>query len=548
MPIFSPTFFSSVFFNTGGGSTSPQVIYRDHQWSAGTNFTTCTWAAMAVGPAASDRWVIAALNINHNTSRAISTVSIGGVSATKLYAAPSPRSDDGVSFEFWAANVPTGTTADVVATAASGQFWDGAAWTYTCAGEPLFEAGAVDQTSSGNTFSVSVNVAEGGAIIALSNGDEPAALSSWTGVTADFTDEAREIYAASADQLTAETGRTVAFGGTATPSPNATFYGLGVLSIRFGAGGGGTILNSPGVAIGGSSAHAVAAAIRSGVAVTAAGSAAAAPSAAIRVSVANSVGFGVAAALGGLLLTSSGTAIGAGIAAAPPAAIRPSQGTVVGTSVAVALAAAIRSSVGTSVGVSTAEAQLSALSYLISVAVAIGGSFAASPPASVRSAPATAVTRASVQAPPAMIRSAPGSVVGYAVARATAAIILGSQGVSIGGASVAAAAALIRSAPGVAVALSRAAAPAAMIRSGAGSASGIAIAAGLGILVSAQDYSTGRLAFATPDPRRGTILNQKKRSGTILNPTRRGTILNQAVREGTILNPNRRGRITELDQ
>lgn len=218
-----------------GGGASP-VVYRDHQWSTGTNFTTCTWAAMAIGTAASDRWVIAALNINHNTSRAISTVSIGGVSATKLYAAPSPRSDDGVSFEFWAANVPTGTTADVVATAASGQFWDGAAWTYTCAGEPIFHDGEVDQSLTSNTFSVSIDVAEGGAVIALVNGDEPASLSAWAGATSDFTDEGRELYTASADELTAETGRTVSWTGTAAPSPAATFYGLGVVSIKFGSG------------------------------------------------------------------------------------------------------------------------------------------------------------------------------------------------------------------------------------------------------------------------------------------------------------------------
>lgn len=88
-----------------------------------------------------------------------------------------------------------------------------------------------------------------------------------------------------------------------------------------------------------------------------------------------------------------------------------------------------------------------------------------------------------------------------------------------------------------------------MIRSGAGSASSMAIAAGLGILVSAQDYSTGRLAFASFDPRRGSILNAAVRQGKVLNTApRRGEILNQAKREGVILNPTRHGRITELDQ
>ena len=95
----------------GGGSPGP-LTYGSYVWAPYpfNSNATRTFAGLSIGPAASDRWVIAALAINNNTSRSLSAVTIGGVAATLLYAAPT-LSADGLRFEFWKANVPTGTTA-----------------------------------------------------------------------------------------------------------------------------------------------------------------------------------------------------------------------------------------------------------------------------------------------------------------------------------------------------------------------------------------------------------------------------------------------------
>lgn len=60
------------------------------------------------------------------------------------------------------------------------------------------------------------------------------------------------------------------------------------------------------------------------------------------------------------------------------------------------------------------------------------------------------------------------------------------------------------------------------------------------------DYSTGRLAFASWEPRQGEILTRGIRSGRLLNvPRPAGRIITEA-REGTLMNPVRRGHLLEI--
>lgn len=222
----------------GGGSPGP-LTFADYAWHPYdfTDPSTRTEAGLGIGAAASDRWVIVGIVVNHNTSRSISAVSIGGVSATLLYSAPS-LSTDGVTFEFWKANVPTGSTADLSVTAPSGSFWDFAVATYYCTGEPTFYAGQHDAVYTGTTFSVAIDVPEGGAVLAQASNDGAGVLSSWVGATADNTDNTEQAYHASEDQLAAQTGRTVSFTSTVA-STSTNFYGLAVLAVSVPAVGGG---------------------------------------------------------------------------------------------------------------------------------------------------------------------------------------------------------------------------------------------------------------------------------------------------------------------
>ena len=220
----------------GGGTPTP-LVYGSYLWSGSISAASYTWTGMAIGAAASDRWVIAALLINNNGAQYLASVTIGGVAATLLYSAPAAGTAR-VRFEFWAANVPTGTTANVAVTTDGGSMWDGACATYYCAGEPTFFDGEHDATYTGTTFSVAIDVPEGGAVIATASNDGSGVLSGWVGAAADSTDDTEQTYHASADELTAETGRTVSFTSTVASS-STNFYGLAVLSVSIPMTGGG---------------------------------------------------------------------------------------------------------------------------------------------------------------------------------------------------------------------------------------------------------------------------------------------------------------------
>lgn len=217
--------------DTGGGGGGPgPLTYADYVVNDPVNAGSTTFTGVDIGPAASDRWVIVALQVTNAGAATVSSVTIGGVSATLLYEAPT-LVFAGSIWSFWKANVPTGTTASVAITTSASFFYWASCAAYYCAGEPIFHDGAFDNTYTGTTFSVAVDVPEGGAVIAGVFNDGAGALSSWVGVTADWTDDSRRDYYASADQLSAETGRTVAFTTTAASSSTG-FYGLAVLSVE----------------------------------------------------------------------------------------------------------------------------------------------------------------------------------------------------------------------------------------------------------------------------------------------------------------------------
>lgn len=87
----------------------------------GTDGTSHSFAAQAIGTAASNRYVIVLISIGQDvgttyTNGVPSTVTIGGVAATKLYA-PIPTGGDGDAIvSMWGALVPTGTTATIAMT------------------------------------------------------------------------------------------------------------------------------------------------------------------------------------------------------------------------------------------------------------------------------------------------------------------------------------------------------------------------------------------------------------------------------------------------
>lgn len=94
----------------GGAAAHTGLTFRSMQTDT-SGGSTHTYSSLAVGTAATDRWVI--VGYGDSSGGVPSSMTIGGVTATLIVGASSSSS-------IWAANVPTGTTATVVADGSSG--------------------------------------------------------------------------------------------------------------------------------------------------------------------------------------------------------------------------------------------------------------------------------------------------------------------------------------------------------------------------------------------------------------------------------------------
>jgi hypothetical protein len=216
-------------FRFGGGGGYVPVVNTD--WST-TGSGTSISISRGIGTANANRWVIVAFAINYNAGRTITAVTIGGVSASLLYASPDPLTVGGAKTEYWTANVPTGTTATIAATTDNSMF-DGALFVWTANSEPTLFDGQEDLTISSASFSLTIDVPEGGAVLAVCNNNAGGStVSSLSGVTQDVLSAARRIFAGSEDLLPAETARTISVTWN-TGSPNPTYDGLSAISVSF---------------------------------------------------------------------------------------------------------------------------------------------------------------------------------------------------------------------------------------------------------------------------------------------------------------------------
>ena len=150
----------------------------------GTALTTYTFASQNIGIASSTRRVIVAVRILSSAARTISSVTVGGVAATAVVTRTVTNFFN-YRLSFYIADVPTGTTADVVITnsgaceASSISVW---------AAYNLASSIAVDSDLSTNTSSPfaipSLSTTEGGILVAASLSLTGGAVSaSWTNAT-----------------------------------------------------------------------------------------------------------------------------------------------------------------------------------------------------------------------------------------------------------------------------------------------------------------------------------------------------------------------------
>lgn len=98
-----------------GSSPNPSVVYQTNVGST-SDLTTYTFTAAAIGTASPNRAVVIVAATVGAALRTISTVTIGGVSASLVKQQTQGFSDT----EMWIAAVPTGTTGDIVVTYSAG--------------------------------------------------------------------------------------------------------------------------------------------------------------------------------------------------------------------------------------------------------------------------------------------------------------------------------------------------------------------------------------------------------------------------------------------
>lgn len=195
-----------------------------------TNFTFST---QALGAAHTQRKIAVAVVSNSSTGgRTISSVTVGGVSATSIISADGGSTNTRMT-AIYLASVPTGTTGDAVVSH-SGSMTSCAISLYRLIGasSTVHDTGS-DITESGNALSDTINVVSQGVLIACVNweGSAGARTTTWTGPTEDVdtTIEGNFTYSsASKLYLTTQTGITI----TATASGTLAEAALAIASFK----------------------------------------------------------------------------------------------------------------------------------------------------------------------------------------------------------------------------------------------------------------------------------------------------------------------------
>lgn len=210
--------------------STPSVTYGERQ-SSTLNSPFYSFSAVDIGTAADDRLVLVNVNGSHASAsgRTISSVTVGGVTATRLEGAQGSLSGT-LRAEIWAAPVPTGTDATVTV-AWSATMEDCTVATFAVSGlnDTTPRATAASPTPATGSESVTIDALEDGIMVACWFYGGPAAAT-WSGLDEAYDSEGttnRRNSGASASGMTAETGRSV---GVSASGGNSC--ALAVVSMR----------------------------------------------------------------------------------------------------------------------------------------------------------------------------------------------------------------------------------------------------------------------------------------------------------------------------
>jgi len=144
--------------------------------------TSPSYGSGAIGTADSNRVVAAAIWSRAGTS--ISSVTIGGVSATQVSGAAAANSTTTLS-DIWYASVPTGTTATIAVTYAASTQRSVVYLYRVVTSTPTPNAAGHDQTTTLTSVATTINVPSGGGAINVGGNRNFATIPTWTNAVQD---------------------------------------------------------------------------------------------------------------------------------------------------------------------------------------------------------------------------------------------------------------------------------------------------------------------------------------------------------------------------
>lgn len=167
---------------------------------------------MGIGAAASDRYVYVALFSKRvGSPLSISSVTIGGVTATPLITQSNAESNSPITAIYYA-NVPTGTTADVVVTY-NAEAVRSYCSTYRVVGAFSPTTASDDAGSTAEPASLNMNIPSGDSFaFGISYCDNAGQDPTWTGLTENddtIAESLSRVTVASDSFLSSETNRTI---------------------------------------------------------------------------------------------------------------------------------------------------------------------------------------------------------------------------------------------------------------------------------------------------------------------------------------------------
>ena len=142
-----------------------------------TSATVYTFSTQALGVAAADRIIVVGA-FSTNVARTISTITVGGVSATLTVA---QSNGGGEQSELWQAAVPTGTTGDIVVTWSGGVVGMGiGVWRIVSAASAAHDTGG---DANSNPATDTLDIPASGVAIGFVGAASTGGTVTWTGLT-----------------------------------------------------------------------------------------------------------------------------------------------------------------------------------------------------------------------------------------------------------------------------------------------------------------------------------------------------------------------------